>query len=277
MTAITVDPAATIAAAGRDLLDQLREFVDHESADDVPGLLDRLGKLLGSTRRKVNRVLRAAEPPVVEKPAPAEQAVSAAPAAAPVDAAPKVEPAKPEPARAIPAATPAPARITVPVRPAKQAPVEPASTPIAAPPQHGRHRARHASGRSGDAQGMTDPAPTPAPRKGRFRIWLFAALAGMAIVVAIILVISSAQKVDEDAWRAAREAQGAHFADWPKYRDVYLGRNGAPGLCGSDDAALVFYFSSLKLDGLFVPRALRTDLSYACPDKLHVLAEYEAR
>ena len=71
--------------------------------------------------------------------------------------------------------------------------------------------------------------------------------------------------MDERAWRAAREAQGTTFSDWPTYRDVWLKR------CGKEDLGIDF---ALALDGGDTVDKLHTDLTYACPERLVDLDEY---
>jgi hypothetical protein len=63
MTTVTaaLDPGETIAAAMRELYDQLREIVDRGPTDD-PGLLDELGALTGRIRRRINSARKKAEP-----------------------------------------------------------------------------------------------------------------------------------------------------------------------------------------------------------------------
>lgn len=73
MTAAVLDPASAIAAAGRELLDSLRQMVD-KPADDVPGLLDELTAVLRRARGKVNR---AAKKAAEEAKAPAKTLESA--------------------------------------------------------------------------------------------------------------------------------------------------------------------------------------------------------
>jgi len=93
-----LDPGETIAAAMRELYDQLREIVARGPTDD-PGLLDELGKLTGRVRSRIARARKRAQAStkLAEKPAPR--------AADPT-------PAKPVPAtpKAVPAATPEPTK-----------------------------------------------------------------------------------------------------------------------------------------------------------------------
>lgn len=58
-TATTLDPAAAISAAVRELYDELRAIVDRGPTDD-PGLLDELGKLTGRIRGRITRARKRA-------------------------------------------------------------------------------------------------------------------------------------------------------------------------------------------------------------------------
>jgi hypothetical protein len=62
-----LDPAATIAAAMRELYDQLREIVDRGPTDN-PDLLDEIGRLTGRIRRRITGARKKAEP-AAEQPA----------------------------------------------------------------------------------------------------------------------------------------------------------------------------------------------------------------
>ncbi len=54
----SLNPAEAIAAAGRELVDELRQLVDRGTADDIPGLLDELTALLRRARGRVNRATK---------------------------------------------------------------------------------------------------------------------------------------------------------------------------------------------------------------------------
>lgn len=56
-----LDPGETIAAAMRELYDQLREILDRGPTDD-PGLLDEIGRLTGRIRRRITGARKKAEP-----------------------------------------------------------------------------------------------------------------------------------------------------------------------------------------------------------------------
>lgn len=131
MTAAVLDPAAAIAAAGHDLLDQLRELTGRKDTDVPATLLDELtelrdglNKLLRRARTQARKhAVKLAEQGGAAKPATAPAAVKPAPTAA--------APTKPVPApsgRAVPAAAKPAVRRTVPIAPAKPHPPKPAST-----------------------------------------------------------------------------------------------------------------------------------------------------
>lgn len=61
MTAAILDPGQAIAAAMRDLYDELRAIVDRGPTDD-PGLLDEIGRLTGRIRGRITRARKKAEP-----------------------------------------------------------------------------------------------------------------------------------------------------------------------------------------------------------------------
>lgn len=116
-----LDPDEAIAAAMRDLYDQLREIVDRGPTDD-PGLLDELGKLTGRVRSRITRARKRAAAdtePVAEKPT-ATAAPTTVPVATPAPAKPAVAPTatSDQTPRTVPATTvPASPRVTVPIVP----------------------------------------------------------------------------------------------------------------------------------------------------------------
>lgn len=114
---------------------------------------------------------------------------------------------------------------------------------------------------------MTDEAP-PRPRWVRGTLVGAAALVLVLATVLVVLWISGDDEhmVDEDAWRAAREAQLGHdFKDWPTYRDIWLDR------CGKEDLDIDI---ALLLDDGRTVDEIRTDLTYACPARVADLDAY---
>lgn len=131
-----LDPGKVIAAAMRELYDQLREIVDRGPTDD-PGLLDEIGKLTGRIRGRITRVRKraaAVAEQASEKPAtPVTPATTPSTAPAPVkpSVAPTITPSDQKPRPSIPAATPTNTpRVTVPLNP------RPAVPKIAETPGH---------------------------------------------------------------------------------------------------------------------------------------------
>jgi hypothetical protein len=102
-TAIALDPGQAIAAAMRDLYDELRAIVDRGPTDD-PGLLDEIGRLTGRIRTRITRARKKAEPtevtvagdkPVVGRPSNGTASVPAKVADAPTVRLPVVVPGGP--------------------------------------------------------------------------------------------------------------------------------------------------------------------------------------
>lgn len=131
---------------------------------------------------------------------------------------------------------------------------------------------------------MTQPSPTPRPQSAdepqaeptasplRRRMWPWVAAAavvaaGVAAALVIVLTGDEEHVVDESAWRQAREAQGTEFTDWRKYADVWLG-----DLCNKD----MDMFLAMRIDNGTPVEQLRTDIRFACPNRLVDLEEFVA-
>jgi hypothetical protein len=115
---------------------------------------------------------------------------------------------------------------------------------------------------------MTEPATDPAlptePKPTR-RVWVLVAAAVAAFAAAAIMIVVSVNSepdhvVDETAWRHAREAQGTEFLDWRKYADSWLNN-----VCTDEDFGI---FVAARLDDGVTETQLRTDFTYACPNRL---------
>lgn len=192
MTAATIDPAIAVAAAGRELLDSLRELVDRDDAEDVPGLLDEVTALLRRARGKVNRAVKRDE-------SPGRQPSSA--------------PAKP----------PAP--------PVTRQPTPNVATPVAKVDRSGRAvtvalpptttKRIGAEPITPGAKKMSNPAQ-PALTLSRRR---WALIAGVALIIVVLIVLltaaaSSAATVNSETANAGRLAS---FLDAEHPNDTYWG------------------------------------------------------
>lgn len=72
-------------------------------------------------------------------------------------------------------------------------------------------------------------------------------------------------EADGDAWRAAVEQQRGPVSDWEAHREVWLEE-----ICGDDEESFAWLVTAAVQEGASV-EALRTNVSYACPDRLDVL------
>lgn len=111
-------------------------------------------------------------------------------------------------------------------------------------------------------------------RPRRWSVGTFVALGVLAVAVvavAVVLVLGSRgdterHVVDERAWRAAREAQGTTFVDWSAYRAVWADE------CRDEHGSFGVFVGSL-LDDAVPAEQIRTDVRYACPDRLNELEQ----
>ncbi len=109
------------------------------------------------------------------------------------------------------------------------------------------------------------PPQQPPIQQPNMRGW-WIAVAITAVVVAVTVTLAVAltggkdRAVDESAWRDAREAQGAQFVNWRQYADTWLNK-----VCTDEDFDL---FLAMQLDDGVSEESMRTDFTYACPDRL---------
>ena len=85
------------------------------------------------------------------------------------------------------------------------------------------------------------------------------ALAAVLTAVLIATAGDNEHVINEDAWRAEREAQGTEFTDWPQYVDAWT------SACGFEDLDT---FLAARMDHGATTDAIRTDVQYACPSRL---------
>lgn len=182
MTAAAVDPAIAIVAAGRELLDALRELVDRD--DPSPALLDEVTALLRRARGKVGRATRRGHP----------RPVSGAPAVEP-----KVGPATPSGVSS--SNTPASAGSTEP-KPAAAAPARvvtlslPRTTPTA-----------ERTSTKGAAMSQPHPAEQQPPANRRtigkgYKTFLACAVAAMFLLMIIAVSTSGDSGTDDQSTMA---------------------------------------------------------------------------
>lgn len=113
---------------------------------------------------------------------------------------------------------------------------------------------------------MSEPLlPTsehPAPRR-RMWPWLLGAavvIVGLTVTLVVVLTRDAEHIVDEAAWRQAREAQGTTFIDWDQYADTWVRQ-----VCSDTDFD---FFLAMRVDSGATVEQLRTDFTFACPDRL---------
>lgn len=114
---------------------------------------------------------------------------------------------------------------------------------------------------------MTDSRGTT----GRGPLVFVGAIAAVAVVLVALVaagVFDTGHEVDEEAWRTTMEReQGVEFSDWEQFRDVWV------GACEDDSDEQLQLMLAVALDEGRSYEFLRTNLQYACPDRLPALDE----
>lgn len=238
--AAAIDPAAVVAAAGREFVEALRDLVGRD-AEDVPGLLDEVSRLLRRARGRVARATKVVEPAV---PATARPPASA-----------------PQPGRAVDETTasrtatapdglaaPQPLRVLIPAA----RPVAAAIRPAGAAPRHAavtlptlRATPRSAiTKRFGQGVPMYQQNYSPPPgRRGpsSFVVALLVAGAMLAAIVVIVLIGALANGGDSSQQRGSDAVEQCQQAVKDRLKSPASAQFGDPSLSVATGETADFY------------------------------------
>jgi hypothetical protein len=109
--------------------------------------------------------------------------------------------------------------------------------------------------------------------------WLVAAAVVIGGLVATLVIVLTGEDepavhvVDEQAWRDAKHAQDDTIpeAKWADYVDLWVN-----DVC-KDDAGTLRLLLAMRMDDGAEEESLRTDFTYACPDRLPEFEEFMSR